>query len=122
MNLSFLIIQDKAVSLFKDLKLNLKAQEEGVANAEDLEFKASYGSLERFKTCGNLHSLHISGERVSADVAAAKKFLDEFLVTIEGGGYLPKQNFSVDEMGYFGRGCLPEHLFLNKKGTRCASE
>jgi hypothetical protein len=46
MNLIFLIIQEKAVSLFEDLKQ--KAQEEGTANAQDLEFKASHGWFERF--------------------------------------------------------------------------
>jgi hypothetical protein len=53
MNLSFLIIQEKAMSLFKDLKL--KAQEEGLANiCLDLELKANHGWFERFKTHANL--------------------------------------------------------------------
>jgi len=48
MNLNFLVIQEKAVSLFKDLKL--KAEEGGRVNVEDLELKANHGWFERFKT------------------------------------------------------------------------
>jgi hypothetical protein len=84
MNLSFLIIQEKALSLFKDLKL--RAEEESIANSEELEFKASRGWFEKFNNCANLHSLHTSGERVSADVAAVMKFLKEVMIIIEGGG------------------------------------
>jgi hypothetical protein len=47
MNLNFLVIREKAVSLFKDLKL--KAEEGSRVNVEDLEFKASHGWFERFK-------------------------------------------------------------------------
>jgi hypothetical protein len=73
MNLSFLVIQEKPMSLLEDLKL--KAQELGITNAEDLAFKASHGWFEKFKTCANLHSLHVSGIMVSTDVAAAVKLL-----------------------------------------------
>jgi hypothetical protein len=73
-----LSIQEKAMSSFKDLKL--KAQEEGVANADDLEFKASHDWFERFKARANLHSLHASGERASADVAAATKFPEDVMI------------------------------------------
>jgi hypothetical protein len=54
MNLSFLVIQAKVMSLFEDLKLQAQ---EGIASAEDLEFKAIHSWFERFKTCANLHSL-----------------------------------------------------------------
>jgi hypothetical protein len=99
MYLSFLNIQEKAMSLFKDLKL--KAQEDGIPNADDLEFQASHDWFETFKTCANLHSLHTSGERVSADVAAAMKFPKELIMITKHRGYSPKQIFSVDETGLF---------------------
>jgi hypothetical protein len=38
----------------------------------------------------NLHSLHASGQRASADVAAAVKFPKELMMIIKGGRYLPK--------------------------------
>jgi hypothetical protein len=60
-NLSFVIIQEKALSLFKDLKL--RAEEEGVADVQNPEFKASHGWCERLKTCSNLWSLCTSDEQ-----------------------------------------------------------
>jgi hypothetical protein len=72
MNLSFLIIKEKAVLLFEDLKV--KAQKGSIANVEDLEFKASHGWLERFKTRANFHSLCTSGKRASTDVTVVTKF------------------------------------------------
>jgi hypothetical protein len=61
MNLSFVIIQGKAMYLFKNLKLRA---EEGVAHVEDLEFKASHGWCERLlKTRANLRSLCTSDKQ-----------------------------------------------------------
>jgi hypothetical protein len=99
MNFSFPITQEKAMSLYKDLKL--KAQEEGIAEVEDYEFKASHGEFERFKTCADLHSLRISGERASADVAAGTKFPKELMMIIDGGDYLPNQIFNVADTVLF---------------------
>jgi hypothetical protein len=41
MNLGFVIIQEKAIYLFKDLKL--RAEEEGVAHVEDLDPDPCHG-------------------------------------------------------------------------------
>jgi hypothetical protein len=65
--------------MFKDLKL--KVEEESIANSDDLDFKASHGWFETFKICANLHCLHTSCQRASANVAAATMISEELMIT-----------------------------------------
>ena len=66
--LSLTLIQEKAKSLFEDLKA--KAGE----SAEEETFAASHGWFQRFKKRANLLHVFVSGEAESADKVAAGKF------------------------------------------------
>jgi hypothetical protein len=62
--LPFNVIQEKALSLFSDLKR--KAEDEGNPVSADFDFKASHGWFERFKKRANLQRIKASGEKASA--------------------------------------------------------
>lgn len=62
---SLMMIQEKALSLFKDIKAD---------SDEDVTFNASHGWLSRFKVRNNLHNVKVTGEAASADIKAAKEF------------------------------------------------
>jgi hypothetical protein len=67
--LPFNVIQEKALSLFSDLKR--KAEDEGNPISADSDFEASHGWFERFKKRANLQSIKVSGEKASTDLEAA---------------------------------------------------
>jgi hypothetical protein len=58
-------------------------------------FVASHGQLNRFRNCANLHNVNMSGEVVSADILAAKEFLNLFGKITEKRRYLPEHMFNV---------------------------
>jgi hypothetical protein len=70
--LPFNVIQDKALSLFSDLKR--KAEDEGNPVSADFDFKASHGWFERFKKRVNLYGVKGGGEKTSADLQAESQF------------------------------------------------
>ncbi|XP_067944941.1 tigger transposable element-derived protein 1-like [Watersipora subatra] len=65
-SLSLLLIQEKAKSIFEDVKA--KAGE----SAAEKTFSASCGWFSRFKKRANLHNVSVSGEAASADTEAAE--------------------------------------------------
>ncbi|XP_060124428.1 tigger transposable element-derived protein 1-like isoform X1 [Zootoca vivipara] len=97
--LSFLLIQEKALSLFEDLKR--RKAEKGDASAEGMGFKASKGWFDRFKRRAYLHNVKLRGEAAPANTAAASAYPTHFQEIIEEGGYHPKQIFNMDETGLF---------------------
>jgi len=70
MPLSKMVIQNKALSIFNDIRKNSPS-----SSSENLEiFEASQGWFERFKKRANLHNVVLKGGSASADVSAANKF------------------------------------------------
>uniref|UniRef100_A0A7N4P5J7 HTH CENPB-type domain-containing protein n=1 Tax=Sarcophilus harrisii TaxID=9305 RepID=A0A7N4P5J7_SARHA len=99
-------IQDKAKSLFQDLK-----REQG-QSAEAETFGASRGWFTRFKARHSLPNLGTSSETVSTDPEAAAKYPEALRKVIQEGGYTPQQVFNVDEMGLFWKR-LPDRTFIS---------
>ena len=66
--LSLMLIQEKAKSLYEDLKKKHGEESEGSP------FNASHGWFHRFKTRAILHNVKVSGEAASADTVAARQF------------------------------------------------
>ncbi|XP_067943121.1 tigger transposable element-derived protein 1-like [Watersipora subatra] len=93
--LSLLLIQEKAKSIFEDVKA--KAGE----SAAEETFSASCGWFSRFKKRANLHNVSVSGEAASADTEAAERFPQVLKEIIEEGGYSAKQIFNVDKTVFF---------------------
>ncbi|XP_048867189.1 tigger transposable element-derived protein 1-like isoform X1 [Brienomyrus brachyistius] len=108
--LSTMLIQQKAMSLFEDLRK--KAVEEGDSDAKDLSFKASHGWFERFKNRSMLRTI-ITGEAASADHGVAAVFPAQLQKIINEGGYTAKQIFNVDEMGLFWKR-MPSCTFISQ--------
>nr|XP_020827544.1 tigger transposable element-derived protein 1-like isoform X2 [Phascolarctos cinereus]XP_020827545.1 tigger transposable element-derived protein 1-like isoform X2 [Phascolarctos cinereus]XP_020827546.1 tigger transposable element-derived protein 1-like isoform X2 [Phascolarctos cinereus]XP_020827547.1 tigger transposable element-derived protein 1-like isoform X2 [Phascolarctos cinereus] len=99
-------IQEKAKSLFQDLK-----REQG-PSAEAETFGASRGWFTRFKARHSLPNLGTSSETVSTDTEAAAKYPEALRRVIEEGGYTPQQVFNVDETGLFWKR-LPDRTFIS---------
>ncbi|KAG9474251.1 hypothetical protein GDO78_004520 [Eleutherodactylus coqui] len=78
--LRLMLIQEKALSLFEDVKT--KYGEE----AADVTFTASHGWFNRLKARNNLHNIKVTGEAASADTVVAQ----EFPATLKG--VVPRQN------------------------------
>ncbi|XP_036599095.1 tigger transposable element-derived protein 1-like [Trichosurus vulpecula] len=99
-------IQEKAKSLFQDLK-----REQG-PSAEAETFGASRGWFTRFKARHSLPHLGTSSETVSTDREAAAKYPEVLRRVIEEGGYTPQQVFNVDETELFWKR-LPDRTFIS---------
>ncbi|XP_064150425.1 putative CENPB DNA-binding domain-containing protein 1 isoform X1 [Loxodonta africana] len=93
--INVMLIQEKARSLFEDLK---REQGEG---AESETFGASRGWFARFKARHSLQGIGASGEAASTDAEAASKYPALLQRVIQDGGYTPQQAFNVDETGLF---------------------
>ena len=106
--LSLTLIQEKAKSLFEDLKA--KAGE----GADEETFAASQGWFQRFKKRANLHHVSVSGEAASADTEAAEKFPTQLKEIIDAGSYTSQQIFNVDETGLFWKK-MPEKRYISRK-------
>ncbi|KAF7235282.1 Tigger transposable element-derived protein 1 [Varanus komodoensis] len=107
---SLALVQEKARSLFNDLKTARVASEGDC----DEEFAASRGWFNRFKVRANLHNFKVQGEAVSADVSAATEYPKMLKKIIEEGGYVPEQIFNVDETGLFWKK-MPERTYIAKE-------
>ncbi|XP_059762010.1 tigger transposable element-derived protein 1-like isoform X3 [Balaenoptera ricei] len=94
---SVVLVQEKARSLFEELK---RAQGEG---AEAETFGASRGWFARFKARHGLRSLGAGGEAARADAEAARRYPVLLRRVIEEGGYTARQVFNVDETRLFWR-------------------
>lgn len=108
--ISLSLVQEKARSLFNDLKAARTASE-GDCNEE---FVASKGWFNRFKKRTNLYNLKAQGEAASADVSAASSFPKILEDIIDDGGYLPEQIFNVDTTGLFWKK-MPERTYISKE-------
>nr|XP_014424896.1 tigger transposable element-derived protein 1-like [Pelodiscus sinensis] len=108
--ISLSLVQEKARSLFNDLKATRTASK-GDCNEE---FVASKGWFNRFKKRTNLHNIKVQGEAASADVSAASSFPKILEDIIDDGGYLPEQIFNVDETGLFWKK-MPERTYISKE-------
>lgn len=80
------IIKEKAIALHKKLEA-------------ESEFAASEGWIDRWKTRHGVRFVSISGEKLSADAEAAKKFSVKFQEIVEEYELLPCQVFNIDETG-----------------------
>lgn len=106
--LSLMLIQEKAKSIFEDLKA--KAGE----SAADESFIASHGWFHRFKKRANLHHVALSGEAASADKDAAEQFIATLKELIEKEGFLPQQVFNVDETALYWKK-MPEKTYISRE-------
>ena len=102
------LIQEKAESLFEDLKAKVGE------SAEEETFTASHGWFQRFKKQANLHHVSVSGEAASADKVASEKFPINLKEFIDTGGYAPQQIFYVDNTGLFWKK-MPEKTYISGK-------
>ncbi|XP_021573038.1 tigger transposable element-derived protein 1 [Carlito syrichta] len=105
--LSLMLIQEKAKSLYEDLKKKHGEESEGAS------FNASHGWFHRFKARANLH-VKVSGEAVSADTVAAREFPETLREIIDEGMYLPEQVFNVDETGLYWKR-MPDRSYISKE-------
>ncbi|XP_021923685.1 tigger transposable element-derived protein 1-like [Zootermopsis nevadensis] len=110
--LGSLIIQEKARSLFEDLK-----KIAGPEYANDC-FSASSGWFSRFKRRANLHNLRLQGKLASADTETASEFLKSLEKIIVEGGYNAHQVFSVGETGLFWKR-MPSRTYISRE-EKCA--
>ncbi|KAM9486515.1 tigger transposable element-derived protein 1-like [Clarias gariepinus] len=92
---SLVLIQEKARSLYEDLKAKYGEESDGAS------FHASHGWFNRFKLRANLINLKVSREASSPDTVAAEEFPEMLREIIEEGEYLPEQVFNVDETGLY---------------------
>lgn len=80
------ILKEKAIVLHKKLEA-------------ESEFAASEGWIDRWKTRHGVRFVSISGEKLSADAAAAKEFSVKFQEIVEENELLPCQVYNIDETG-----------------------
>jgi hypothetical protein len=90
-----MLIQEKALSLFEDLK---RKHGERVGSHT---FISSHGWFQRFKVHAKLHNIKVIGEAASADTVATTEFPKTLAEIIKNEDYLPQQIFNVDETGLF---------------------
>lgn len=86
-----MLIQEKAKSLYEDLKKKCGKESEGTS------FNASHGWFHRSKTKANLHNVKVSHVAASEDTIAAWEFPATLQEIIDEGTYLLEQAFNVDE-------------------------
>ncbi|XP_043291812.1 tigger transposable element-derived protein 1-like isoform X1 [Cervus canadensis] len=106
--LNIMLIQEKAKSLYEDLKKKYGEESDGPS------FNASCGWFYRFKARANLHNVKVSDEAMSADMAAAREFPDILREIIDEGAYLPEQVFNVDETGLYWKR-MPDRSYISKE-------
>ena len=104
--LSLTLIQEKAKSLYEDLKKKHSEESEGAS------FNASHGWFHRFKVRANLHNVKVSGETASENTVAAWEFPETLREIIDKGTYLPEQIFNVDETGLYWKR-MPDQSYIS---------
>jgi hypothetical protein len=107
-SVSFMMIQEKAKSLFLDLKSEY-GEESTVAS-----FMASKGWFQHFKKCCNLHNIKITGEVASTHSEEAIQFVPYLRNLIEECGYSKQQVFNVDETGLYWK-WMPSWTYITKE-------
>ncbi|XP_044275311.1 tigger transposable element-derived protein 1-like [Varanus komodoensis] len=106
--LSLMLIQEKAKTLYEDLKKKHGKESEGAS------FHASHGWFHRFKARANLHNIKVSGKAASADTVAAQEFPEMLREIIDEGAYLPEQVFNVDETELYWKR-MPDRSYISKE-------
>ena len=107
--LSGRIIQQKALSLYEDVKKSKKSEE-----SSSKPFTASNGWFERYKKRFGLKSVHLSGESASANSSAASDFIIKFKQIVAKGNYSSQQIFNVDETGLFWKK-MPSRTYISQE-------
>jgi len=79
----YLMFQEKAKSLYKDLKKRHSEESEGAP------FNVSCGWFHWFKARANLYNGKVSGEAASTEMVAAREFPEMLQEIIDEGTYLP---------------------------------
>ena len=74
-----MLIQEKAKSLYEDLKKKHSEESEGTS------FNASHGWFHWFKASANLRNIKVSGEGASATTVAAREFPEMLRENINDG-------------------------------------
>jgi len=106
--LSLMLIQEKAKSLYKDLKKKHSEESEGTS------FNTICGRFHRSKARTSLYNVNVRGEAASADMVAAWEFT-EMLQEITGEvTYLPEEVFNVDETGLYWKR-IPDQSYISKE-------
>lgn len=85
-----------------------------IALGLEVDFKASSGWLTRFKTRYGIREIAIHGERLSADMEAAKTFAQEFKLFVEREHLDQRQIYNADEMGLYWK-CLPSRTLVMQR-------
>lgn len=110
--LSLLLIQEKARSLFSDVKQRLG--ESSTSVDEPQTFTASHGWFSRFKERANLHNVKVVGEAASADEEAVRTFAATLAPLIADENYSLEQVFNVDETGLFWKR-MPDRTYISRE-------
>ncbi|XP_057575413.1 tigger transposable element-derived protein 1-like isoform X2 [Hippopotamus amphibius kiboko] len=106
--LSLILIQEKAKSLYEDLKKKHGEESEGKS------FNASRSWVHRFKARAKLRAVKVSDRAASADAVAAREFPETLREIIDEGAYLPEQVFNVDETGLYWKR-MPDRSYISKE-------
>ena len=106
--LSLMLIQEKAKSLYEDLKKKHGKESEGTS------FNASHGWFHPFKARANFHNVKVSGEAASADRVAVQELPETLWEIIDDGVYLPNQDFNVDETQLYWKR-MPDRSYISKE-------
>ncbi|XP_059939309.1 tigger transposable element-derived protein 1-like isoform X2 [Mesoplodon densirostris] len=106
--LSLMLIQEKAKSLYEDLKKKHGEESEGKS------FNASRSWVHRFKARAKLHNVKVSDKAASTDTVAAREFPETLREIIDEGAYLPEQVFNVDETGLYWKR-MPDRSYISKE-------
>ena len=93
-----MLIQEKAKSLYEDLKKKHGKDSEGTS------FNASHGWFHRLKARANLHNVKVSGEGASTDVVAAWEFPETEKLLMKAHIYLSRFLMCMRQDST-GRGC-----------------
>ena len=107
--LSLMLIQEKAKSLYEDLKNKHSEESEGAS------FNASHGLFHWFKARANLHNVKVSGEAVSADMVAAQEFPKILREIIDEAHIYPRRFLMWMRQDCTGRGCQTKVTSVRRK-------
>lgn len=112
--LSTVLIREEAMKLFRHLKEEMAA--EGDTTVNELDFKASPGWFDRFKTRSHLRHIHLHGEGGFTETTAAT-FPVMLEKIVKEGGYTAHQIFNIDETGLFWKR-IPSRSFIAQDDAR----
>jgi hypothetical protein len=106
MPMSQMLIQEKVLSLFEDVK---RKHGERVGGHT---FFASHGWFQRFKARAKLHDIKVTGEAASADTVAATKFLKTSAEIIKTRITYHNRFLMWTRLGCFGGKKMPDRSYI----------